>query len=310
MLESLKEEKVFVPYYGDIGNFSDVIIPPSERKYTVIQSFWTKPIKDKNKLKDILYIAALSLTYAHRNGYKVNMHTDSHGAELLKDFGYDKLLKTLDKIPDSVPTELFAAGKFYALKAEGKTGKLHIDFDVFIKKPGLLDKFYEDKKIDVFAQQEENYNGICFYDSIIQSMHILGYPVTTRPDWNGSINTGVIGFNNLSLANKYINNYFDGLKLYTKDVFEKYKKENPKAELAFDFILEQVQLSFLSLNYRLYTLVPSNNPSVVADKIGYQHLQGDIKWKTESKVRIKVLLAQLDSDLYLTVHRAITKNIK
>jgi hypothetical protein len=49
---------------------------------------------------------------------------------------------------------------------------------------------------------------------------------------------------------------------------------------------------------------------VVADKIGYQHLQGDIKWKTESKVRIKVLLAQLDSDLYLTVHRAITKNIK
>ena len=83
------------------------------------------------------------------------------------------------------------------MKAEGITGKIHIDFDVFIKKPHLLDRFYEDKTIDAIAQQEENYEESShFYGEIINAMHIIGYPSTTRPNWKGIINVGVIGFNN------------------------------------------------------------------------------------------------------------------
>ena len=60
--------------------------------------------------------------------------------------------------------------------------------DVFIKKPHLLDRFYEDKTIDVMAQQEENYeDNFHFYGDIINTMHIIGYPSTTRPNWKGII---------------------------------------------------------------------------------------------------------------------------
>ena len=110
-------------YYGCIGTIngntgSDV--PQPERKYVIVQSLWTKPIKSAEHLRKTLFIAALSLAYAHNSGYKVHMHTDSKGYELLKKFGYDKLEKTLDAIPASVPTELFAAGKFYAMRAEAE----------------------------------------------------------------------------------------------------------------------------------------------------------------------------------------------
>lgn len=267
--------------------------------YTIIQSFWTRPIKDIVKLNQLLHIAALSLTYAHINGYKVNMHTDSYGYELLKDFGYDNLYKTLDEIPYTVPTELFAAGKFYAMKAEGTIGKIHTDFDVFIKKPHILDIFYEDKTIDVIAQQEEDpINNKSFYRDIISSMHLLGYPPTTRPNWQGIINVGIIGFNNIELANKYFNNYFSALKMYTQEQFNKYKMENPNSNLSFDFILEQTSLSYYSLGYNIYTLVPMERPTLVADKIGYQHLQGSTKWSLESLYKIKTLLQQKNIDLY------------
>lgn len=280
-----------------------------EAKYTIIQSFWTKPVKDKDKLGQLLYIAGLSLTYAHKNGYKINMHTDSYGYELLKNFGYDNLYKTLDEIPDTVPIELFAAGKFYAMKAEGITGKIHIDFDVFIKKPHLLDRFYEDKTIDVIAQQEENYEeSFQFYGDIINTMHIIGYPSTTRPNWKGIINVGVIGFNNEELANKYFNNYFNALNMYNQNDFNKYKGENRNLNLSFDFILEQTNLSYYSLGYNVYILVPSNNPSIVADQIGYQHLQGGIKWKRNSQIIIKQLLEDFSPKLYIMITNII-KNI-
>ena len=289
-----------------------------EEKYTIIQSFWTKPMKDKDKLSTLLYIAALSLTYAHRSGYKVNMHTDSYGYELLKDFGYDNLYKTLDEIPDTVPTELFAAGKFYAMKSEGITGKLHIDFDVFIKKEHLLDKFYEDKTIDIFAQQEEAPDLYRVFENKIKHMFILGYPSTTRPNWQGSINVGVVGFNNEELANKYFNNYFEALKIYTKDKFEEIKQKHPesntesvlpekyrknnnifsKKDLEFDFILEQVTLSYYSIGYNIKTLVPMYNPNDVANQIGYQHLQGTSKWKENSLNIMKSLLKEYNNKLF------------
>ena len=277
-----------------------------EAKYTIIQSFWTKPVKDKDKLGQLLYIAGLSLTYAHKNGYKINMHTDSYGYELLKNFGYDNLYKTLDEIPDTVPIELFAAGKFYAMKAEGITGKIHIDFDVFIKKPHLLDRFYEDKTIDVIAQQEENYEeSFQFYGDIINTMHIIGYPSTTRPNWKGIINVGVIGFNNEELANKYFNNYFNALNMYNQNDFNTYKEKYRNLNLSFDFILEQTTLSYYSLGYNVYILVPSNNPSFVADQIGYQHLQGGIKWKRNSQIIIKQLLEDFSPKLYIMITNII-----
>lgn len=283
-------------YNAPIGGFGGDANQPAERKYTIVQSLWTKPCKDKKKLADTMFTCALSLAYAHRSGYKVHMHTDSKGYELMKNFGYDGLYKTLDEIPDSVPTDLFAAGKFYAMQEEGIVGKVHIDTDVFIKKP-ILDRFYEDNTIDAICQMEEDMMLIDHSD-FIQHMHILGYPATTRPNWFGSMNTGVVGFNNPELAVKYFNNYFEALRYYPADKIEKYKKEGGYEYLMFDFVLEQIELSFLSVNYNVYTLLPTKNCCKVADAIGYQHLQGNTKWTASSRAKIKSLLYSMDIALY------------
>ena len=284
-------------YSDGIGSFSagDGKQPPKPRRYTIIQSLWTKPCS-KEKLQKTMFICALSLAYAHRSGYRVHMHTDSRGVELLKNFGYERLLPTLDKIPDSVPTDLFAAGKFYAMEAEGRVGKVHIDVDVFLKRP-ILDRFYTDSRIDAICQQEEDMQHIDHSEKI-KHMHVLGYPPTTRPNWKGSMNTGTVGFNNAELANKYFDNYFDALKMYTADKFKNYWKKYGKQCLLFDFILEQIELSYLSVGYNVYTLIPSKEYSFVADKIGYQHLQGDWKWAADCQHLIRSFLSNIDARLF------------
>lgn len=295
-------------YGGSMGSYGGETPQPIERKYTIVQSLWTKPIKDKQRLKDTLYVAALSLAYAHRSGYKVHMHTDRQGMELLKNFGYEELLPTLDDIPNTVPTELFAAGKFFAMRAEGALGKIHIDLDVYIKKPHILDRFYENYKVDVICQQDEDFNHD-LYDVKAKHMHIIGYPFGTRPSWTSSLNTGVVGFNNPVLASKYMSNYFEALRMYTKDKFEAYKAENnvPSCDMLFDFILEQATLSYMSIGYNVLTLVPTKDASEVADKIGYQHDWGASKWEHMSLIRAN--LQRVDRELY-RIARLATYKVK
>lgn len=310
MLEPEKQYAVDPYYYYDgIGNYGGDASTNDKKKYTIVQSIWTKPIKNKERLQKTLYIAALSLAYAQRSGYKVNMHTDSYGVKLMKDFGYDKLVPTLDFIPDTVPMELFAAGKFFALNVEGRVGKIHTDIDVFIKQPHLLDAFYENKGIDVICQNEEDYKRLCFHEDKIRPMCVLGYPVGTRPDWQGSLNTGIIGFNNKKLADKYILNYFEALGMYTQSKFNDYMKKDERACMYFDFILEQVNLSYMSIGYNLRTIVPMQNPSVVADMIGYQHLQGGKKWSDFDQDKIRTLLRRIRPMLYVQVKK-VCKQMK
>ena len=275
---------------GDSGN-------ANQQKYTIIQSLWTKPLKNKQKFSDLMFMCALSLEYAHRSGYKVHMHTDSVGYKLLRKFGYDRLYKTLDKIPDTVHTDFFAAGKFYAMKAEGMVGKIHIDVDVMLKKQGVLDKFYTDKRIDVIHQMEEDMSIIHHEDKIFHA-HVLGYPPTTRPNWQGSFNTGIVGFNNQELANAYFNNYFEALEMYDTKTLDAYKAQGNYDSIFFDFLFEQITLSFLSRNYNAYALLPTKMPSEVADAIGYLHLQGSAKWSAQTMNWIREKLKKFNRPLY------------
>ena len=295
-------------YNSNIGGFADGDDATNRKEYVIVQSFWTKPVTDGKKFSDMMYMCALSLEYAHRSGYKVHMHTDSKSYDLFKKFGYDKLYKTLDQIPEDTPKELFAAGKFYAMRAEGMTGKIHIDIDVFLKKVGVLDKFYTNTKWDVICQQEEDMSVIS-HDNIIQNMHILGYPPSTRPNWRGSLNTGIVGFNNKTLARKYFNNYFDALKMYKQKDFDEYKVNNPDANLCFDFILEQRNLSHMSLGYNVLALLPMSYTYTrdVANTLGYLHLQGNRKWSVEANTWMKEKLKSLNRVLFNNAKVSATK---
>ena len=285
-------------YSGSIGNLNGG--EPNnaqQRKYTIIQSLWTKPIKNAQMFRDLMFMCALSLEYAHRSGYKVHMHTDSNGYSLFRKFGYDRLYKTLDKIPDNVSTDFFAAGKFYAMKAEGIVGKIHVDVDVMLKKQGVLDKFYTDKRIDVIHQMEEDMPLVHHEDKIFH-LHVLGYPPTMRPNWQGSFNTGIVGFNNPTLANAYFDNYFEALEMYDAKTLSEYKAQCNLDAIHFDFVLEQITLSFMSRNYNAYALLPTKMPCEVADAIGYLHLQGNRKWDESTINWMKEKLKKFNKPLY------------
>lgn len=136
-------------------------------------------------------------------------------------------------------------------------------------------------------------------------MYIMGFPAATRPNWRGSINVGVIGFNNKQLADTYVNNYFEALQIYTAEKFEAYSREDNGACLLLDFILEQVTLSHLSVGHNVRTLVPTDNPLFVANCIGYQHLQGDGKWKPARQKEIIDFLKLHFPDTYAAVNDAV-----
>ena len=251
----------------------------STKEKIITQSFWTKPMNDSLSLQ--LDLAALSLYYAHRSGYKVHMHTDSKGMELLKDYGYDSLLPTLDEIPSDIPECIFAYGKILALERE-PIGAVHTDLDVFIKKP-LLDKFFEDKKIDVVLQCEEISIEDDIYERLRAFFREYGYPPELAVDHLMSANVGVIGFNNQQLKDEYIRRY--------KACANYYKEAR---EGMMDLFFEQINMHYLvgHYGYRVWYILGQigagymDGVNELCDKIGYQHLQGGYKHAPEVKAFI------------------------
>lgn len=249
----------------------------------IVQTFWTKPMDDNNF--DInLDLAKISLFYLHKNGYKVHMYTDSKGIKFLQDYGYDKLTLDLDNIPEDIPTCMFAYPKIIALEKE-ELGTIHIDLDVFIKKP-CLDIFFKNKKIDVILQcKEEGY--LYFYEVVKQNIEKVGVSKDLCVDYTkyGPNNVGIIGFNNKELKEQYIKKY--------KSCSQYYKKF--KIDM-IDLFFEQINISYLikNYNYNVFYLLGNTNYlkdyikiNKLANKIGYQHLQGGWKHSKKGKDIIK-----------------------
>lgn len=271
----------------------------------ICQSFWTRPMINNNDYSNVLkvnlQIAALSLLYAHNSGYKVRMHTDSIGYQYLKEFGYDDIKLTLDKIPDNANTILFAQPKFYTLLEEG-IGIIHIDFDVFLKKRiNEIDNFYNNQNIDVIYQCIEN-NIQCIYTNELELFKNNQYLCKYIKDFDESfaINVGTIGFNDKDLFNKYINNYFN--------VLQDIQKYNIELKSCPDLILEQLTLYNYIINKKAEKLLPDMNIcdyediSKYADKIGYQHLQGPYKHTDKGKTFIDAYLYKFNKKLYSIIN--------
>ena len=249
----------------------------------VIQSFWTKPLLKNNQ--DIEYhikLAKLSLYYIHRSGYKVKMYTDSYGYKKLNHLPYDDISTILNDIPNNISTNLFAAGKFWALRDAG-VGVVHIDYDVFIKKATSISDFYIDNTIDVILQNKEGlYPEI--YKGIANTIKKLGVTKYYDPFHKSISNVGVIGFNNKDLLEIYLHNYFENLKYI--DMIQLDKEIYNK----LDFSLEQIAIDYLSQNYKVKYVF---NKLDELRWIGYQHLQGISKYNTYNKKMVNKILEKI-----------------
>ena len=100
-----------------------------------------------------IWIYTLSAAYARREGFDIELYTDSLGALLLSKAPYTKIHTDLDNISNDIHPRFWACGKVYALEAAGNN-TIHIDGDVFIKDAKLLDV----GKTDFIVQNEEYSN--------------------------------------------------------------------------------------------------------------------------------------------------------
>lgn len=246
-----------------------------------------------------LFLAALSLSYAKKSGYNMKMYTDSFGYSLLKGFGYDEITTELDDIPYvHTPQHLFSIGKYYAMQRED-IGNIHTDFDVLIKKP-CLDEFMSGKG-DVIVQVEEVIHDDTYENS---RQFLLKNETPKLVDISKEIthvhNVGVIGFNNKELRDRFLSAYFEVVEMY---------REKP-LPMSLDFIIEQGYLKIIcdSMGIKITTLISAlcqyDNPKLmkevnrIADEIGYCHLQGNGKEKTENQEKVKERLKELNEPLY------------
>lgn len=267
----------------------------------IFQTFWTKPMSKKT-LKISVYIAALSLRYAQASGYYVVMYTDTLGYSYLKDLGYDEINTDLDNIPEDVkPSQFFAYPKFFAgLKEE--LGTAHIDFDVFLKQP-CINKFFEDKSIDIILQDREEYAPkYIMYTDGRKKLLYHPYPETLKVNHMYASNVGVIGFNNQELKDMYYSWYFDYINFY-KD------KLKYLIGVHSEMFAEQVNIDYIISNssYKCFYILPVDNGknpqlmTTIADKLGYQHLIGPGKYSEGMFAKTKEVLGKFFPDTYKLV---------
>lgn len=226
---------------------------------------------------------ALSLAYAQRAGYTVELHTDTLGSSILGHLPYDDIHLTLDTIPDSISPRFWAAGKIYTLAASDPDA-LHIDGDVFIKDPAVIGHA---AGASLFVQQVEPDSSWLWREGHLpEGWTTLCDSFGISPALKQSFNTGVMRITDPDLRSEFIGNYICFVEEASKrwpDFLESAGFFTP------DLFIEQ--LSLLSLASRAgiepVTVFASgtNRPPK-----GYQHLISSAKYGREVQYKIMATL--------------------
>ena len=252
---------------------------------------------DTNNLKRLLvYVVyyATSVAYLKRINQKIVLHTDSLGERMLGYLPYDEIHLTCDDIPENIHPRFWAYPKMFSMSKE-TLNSIHIDGDVFIKKQSLVDDL-EKFDFDVLVQ---NFESAEWYDEIADCLWIDENYCLSKGlilDDAGAYNTGIFGFNNQELKDKFLNGYFDIVNHYSnnyKTLLDEKVMNTP------DVVVEQQYIYQLAQPYNKKILIESEITSKDfcsnANKIGYQHV---ITRKAECVDKCLSVLKQLNEDIY------------
>lgn len=270
----------------------------------LVHSLWTKPMLNNERqasqkqIETTLFCFASSVVYAKRLGEKIHLYADDYGRELLDFLPYDKI-DSLD-IPADFPYYFWAAGKFFALK-KMQLGDIHIDGDVFLKTPELMEVINNRMLIsDLIVQSIENSYENEYYINCVNVIKDNGIVLPDNlPYIAPAYNCGLVGFNNVELKERYLQHYIASV----------YKiKQNPSAmaqirrskDTWMDLILEQQHLFSLSKGYKVCNLLGSGEDAYTnARTLGYQHLLGTDKWEEIDLIKKQLYLR--DREIYNAV---------
>lgn len=265
----------------------------------VTTSLWTTPMKNNRwdidyntQFKNTILMCALCVEYAKRSGFYITMHTDSTGYEVLKELNYDEIYADLDILDEKIktnPTILWAGGKAIALDKE-PLRTIHIDNDVFLMKPDIIDEMDFGDADFIFQHVE-----VSEYKEKEIFRHIL---TNINMDKKFACCVGIIGFNSEKAKEQYLNNYkywFDNLKF---DKTSNYTNA--------DLILEQLYLYNMmdDMGYKGKALLGdlrSNEMweiSQKAIKMGYEHVIGYTKFDEYVLEGLNKRLKRLNPKIY------------
>lgn len=257
------------------------------KKNHFVHSLWTKPMQlDEKKIEVTVLNYALSVAYLKRLGCTVNLHTDSLGAKLLGNAGYDNIYLTGDEIPETINPIVFAYIKSVALENE-PVGTVHIDGDVFIKKPECIDRIFN-HNCDCVAQSCET-ELPWINESLSFMIPFLGENLLSDGNrleirkWD--YNTGVIGFFNEELKNLYISNYQRLAEKFSKYEYLSIWMNSYGKFYCPDFVLEQQLMAHLTNSSKVRFVLPVDSAPYIDERnnfakhIGYTHLLGPTKYE-------------------------------
>lgn len=257
----------------------------------LVHSFWTQPSMISRygyrceQLFYNLWYFALSCAYAKRSGADIVLHTDALGRLLFGHLPYDAIYTTLDNV--EAPPRFWAAGKFYAIDAEEEDRVIHIDGDVFIKNPKLLDRMYNSEG-DILLQYREPWVASNVRERLSRYM--------TRDyfDHAEMYNTGVLGIFNKELKVSILDSYFASID----EARDRLSQELLDDEnFTPDLVCEQQMIAHRSQGYRVdFLLRDAYNCKEDANEIGYQHVMSSAKFSELDKC--KQTLRNVDKTLY------------
>lgn len=247
------------------------------RRVTFIHSLNTRPmfidcygVDTLRRLFGNVWYYSLSVAYAKASGARIVLHTDSLGAALLGHLPYDDIRHTLDDMPRDIHPRFWAAGKMWALAAE-EPGAIHIDGDVFVKRPDIANDI-ADSEWDMIVQHYESSE---WYEA--ENVLYDRYPdvcLARGLDHHrtGAYNTGVLGFRDRALRDTYISTYRDIAGFFSSrcsDLLDSHHMLTP------DVIIEQryaYQLAQATGARTKIVLPGTTGHSEYAAKIGFQHV--------------------------------------
>ena len=266
-----------------------------------IHSFNTRPMAincyDVGGLRRLLgnvWYFALSVAYIRRAGYPIVLHTDTLGAALLGHLPYDDVKLTLDEMPDDLHPRFWAAGKMWALEAEG-TGAVHIDGDVFIKRRELADDMAL-SEWDFIAQHYESSEWYEKENVLFDRAPEICTAHGLDPHRNGAYNTGVLGFRNEALLRDFIGGYKDLAIYFSRSHGAVLDSDN---FLTPDVILEQRRAYQVCVgrHSRVKLVLPGDaNHGAQAVAAGYQHVVTSRKFEQLDLCRST--LEKISPDIY------------
>lgn len=255
----------------------------------IVYSYWSAPLesrwsnyikglsKEDNK-KAIFNCLLLSVLYAKKWGFRIELITDLYGEKQFKDFPFDKISTELEFL--TFKGKSWVQGKVLAIALQNEPF-IHLDWDVFLLKKEVvftLKSFKEDllvQSVDTDELFVNNYRELLtnlHWHMDFTPYHIKGLHKTHKK----AFNCGVMGFNNMKLKNEFVNSFIKCCSV-------------SEAEIVTDMslIVEQGLLYAIveASGYSFNTILGKHKPS--AKQIGYTHLVYLSKYSEKNQTKIK-----------------------